>query len=236
MNATNTESYSQRAKRAKAERGLKIPNGRYKGPLKSFECKTNTKGNIMMVAGLLPATCLTPEVLANDPEIMGKLIGKGKEARKWMTLHNPGAKFNPHAGFEDQLTILLDAGMPVDMCRPYDQDPNYEDFKSLWHQMMAQSPTFTFDVKWEKEDDQYPNVRIVEVEPHPSTLVAVDNQTAQMAQAVATPPAPAAGVATPPAPPAPPAYTGPSRAELKAAGWTDEQINESPEYKNAPEA
>jgi hypothetical protein len=232
MNATNTESYSERAKRTKEERKLKIPAGRYKGPLKSFKAGPNSNQDLMFTIGLMPVKCVSEEVLAKDPDIMGKLIGKGKEAKKYMTLYstNPKSK-NRHAGFDTQLELLLEAGMPVDQCRTLEQDPNYEDFKTLWHQMMAQSPTFTFDIKWESEEDQFPDVRIIEVDPHPSTMAEMANQTAQMAQTVAAPPAPDTVV-----PPPAPAYSGPSRTELKAAGWTDAQINESPEYKNAPEA
>jgi len=139
-------SYSERAKQAKADRNFKVPTGRYKGPLKSFDCKPNGAGNMMMTAGFMPAVILSEDVKAQHPDLISKIMAKKKECRKYMTLHNPTSKFNPHAGFEEQLILLADAGYNVDQCRSLDQDPNYEDFKSLWHQMCAMSPMFTFDV------------------------------------------------------------------------------------------
>ncbi len=216
--------YSERAKKSKEERNLKIPTGRYKGPFGSFKCGPNGDGNQMMTVGLVPAMCLSEEVLQKDPEIIGKLLNKKKEARRYLTLHNPKSKFNPHAGFEQQLEILVDAGYDVDQCRPFEDDPNYEDFKSLWHQMIALSPQVTFDVKWEKEDDQFPKVRIIEVEPHPTTVAQNAQNMQQTTQNVAA--------SIPVAPPPPVAIT---KAQLRQNGWTEDQINAS-EHANAPEA
>lgn len=216
--------YSERAKKSKEDRNLKIPGGKYKGAFKSFECKPNGKGNMMMTIGLMPTMCLTEEVLTKTPDIINKLIGKKKEARLYLTLHNPAGKM-PYLGFDQQLEILVDAGYDVDQCRPQEEDPNYEDFKSMWHDMLAKSPQVTFNVRWEKEDDQFPKVTVTGIEPHPDTVA---NKAQAMGAATQTVAAAASAVT---APPPPPAVT---KSSLRANGWSDEQILAS-EYKDAPE-
>lgn len=227
-------SYSERGKKSKEDRNLKIPTGRYKGPIKSFECKPNGAGNMMMTIGLVPSMCLTEDVLKERPDIIGRLLNKKKEARLYLTLYNPKGR-NPHGGMDRQIEILMDAGYNVDQCRPFEQDPNYEDFKSLWHQMINLSPQVTFDVKWKDDNDQFPQVTVIEVEPHPTTIAQnaanMHNATEQMAAATPAPAAPEAPAAAPEAPAAP-AIT---KAALRTNGWTEEQINNS-EHANAPEA
>lgn len=145
-------SYADRAKEARANQGFRPPEGDWKLRFKGAKFERSKKsGNAMISAEFKP-------MAGPDPVVCQRMKDKDRKLKKrWV--------MSVDFQFDDLLLFLEELGADLSRCRPLSEDPDFIDLREILDAAEKFSPDCTGTVTHQKDNPQYYNLRLKDVEP-----------------------------------------------------------------------